>query len=208
MSAYHPDLAEEACHLFRDRGHQMVVEDLQAHPNRSAEYYALAAASLVHATLTPNARKRLLATMADNPTMAGWSEGSLADFVEHKRYVEELRRSQGFDRSLWNCGMRDIAIGIAEGADELFRADGYPRIYPGGSVRDFVFQFVRRRPEHRQHFIRTPVARPADAPSQVGEQALVSVPNELSIEAMKTVAGATELSCPAFFRPLNNRSQS
>lgn len=207
MSAYHPDLAVEARQLAIDRGHQMVVDDLALHPTRSAEHYALAAASLGYSSLSPNGRKHLLVRLGESPTMAGRSDSIPADFVEHKRYLENLRDSVGIYRSVWRCGMQDTAIGVAQAADELFQADGDGRGYRGSSVREFVFQFVHPRPEHAYVVIGTPVARPADAPSQVGEQAVVSAPNDLSIEEMEPVAGATELSCPAILRPLNLRSR-
>lgn len=161
MTAYHPDLAVEACRLAMDRGHQMVVDDLALHPTRSAGHYALAAASCVYSSLTPNTQRHMLARLNESPIMAGRSDSILADFLEHKRHLENLRDSVGIDRSVWRCGMQDYALGIAQAADELFQADGEYRGSPGSSAREFILQFVYRTPEHAYSAGSTPVGRPA-----------------------------------------------
>lgn len=167
MTVHDPDLSIKACLEAMDRGRQMVLDDLSAHSTQSAEHYALVAASCVHSTLMPNARQHLLAKLADNPTMAGLSSATPADFANHKSDLEEMRDGLGIERMVWACGIQDIAVGIARAADELFQADGDARGCPGASASEFIFQFVYRMPEHGSSSETQPVTRPISKPTEI-----------------------------------------
>jgi hypothetical protein len=183
-----PENAVASCHAAIEHGRQLVLDDLRDHSEHSAETYALAAASYVSATLMPNARKHLLAKMADNPTMAGSPVLTPAYFADHKGHLDELRDGLGWGRSVWACWMQDIAVGIAQVADELFQANGDGRGYPGSSVREFVFQFVHAMPEHNYIGVPTPMVPPVDKPGQVAKQVMVAEAGEDIVEVMAAIA--------------------
>jgi hypothetical protein len=114
-----------------------------------------------------NARKYLLAKMAGNPAMAGSSVLTRVYFAEHKGHLDEIRDSRGWERSVWACWMQDIAVGIAQVADELYQVSGDGRGYHGSSVREFVFQFVHAMPEHNYTGVATPMTNLAVKPARL-----------------------------------------
>lgn len=165
MNLYCPNLSDlgddtiEASHVAIEQGRRLALADLEAHPDKPAEAYALAAASYLHATLYPGKRNRLLATLASNSLVPGSTNSSPAQFAEHKDHLEELRRSFGHSWSAWACYLQDIAFGIAQVADELFQADADGREYRGTPTREFVLQFIANMPEYKYVSTITPVAR-------------------------------------------------
>ncbi|TCM06839.1 hypothetical protein [Sphingomonas sp. PP-CC-3G-468] len=193
MTLYDPNFCADpedfvaSCHAAIKHGRQLVLDDLSKHPEHSAETYALAAASYVNATLMTHARKLLLAKMADNPTMSGSSVLTPAYFAEHKGHLDELRDGLGWGRSTWACWMQDIAVGIAQVADELFQTNGDGRGNPGSSVREFVFQFVHEMPEHDDYGCTMLTARPSPVESD-GHDLEVTAPFLRHVESSEPFA--------------------
>lgn len=84
--------------------------------------------------------------------------------------------------------MQDIAVGIAQVADELIRANSDGHGCSGSPAREFVFQFVHAMPEHDHISLTTPVARPAGKPNQVAQSATIAEADDDAVEAMAPIA--------------------
>ncbi|GLI97024.1 hypothetical protein [Sphingobium sp. BS19] len=180
MTLYSPDLSTipadpvAACHFAIEHGRQLALDDLNARRDQDAGTYALAAANYVYATLMPFAGKHMLAKIADNPTMAGSPVLTAAYFREHKLQLEGLKDRLSYVWCDWACYMQDIAVGIADVADELFRAEGDGRGHPGSSVREFLFQYVHAMPEHNYTSVTSPVTRPVSLSICIAEHTFAS----------------------------------
>jgi len=166
MNLYHPSLPPmhqdqlDAPVIAMNHGRDLALADLAAHPDRTAEIYARAAASYVHAAITPNARQHLLEAMKRHATMGDVARSVTDETVAHKRLLDAQRDAIGADRAFWACCMIDIGVGIAQVADGLFRADGADRGVVGASAQEFLYGYAAPIPEHGRIGAAAAVTRP------------------------------------------------
>ena len=144
MSVFAPKLPSPSELNFCERdavlyGRNLVLNDLAEHPDRETDYYVRAAVFHVYAAAAYDSTQRdLLASLATHPTTSSLAELSPELFEDH--LYSTLRRLSDV-RFYWPAQcywLMCTALGMAQAADALFRADGDARGHAPSSLEAFL----------------------------------------------------------------------
>lgn len=169
MSVFAPKLPSASDLNFCERdavlyGRNLVLNDLAEHPDRETDYYVRAAVFHVYAAAAYDSTQRdLLASLATHPTTSSLAELSPELFEDHLYSIFRRLSDVRFYWAAQCYWLMCIALGMAQAADALFRADGDARGHAPSSLEAFLldgFYIPPAAKEYANLEAMSPISRP------------------------------------------------